>query len=131
MSSLPLAAPPPLADPGVTLEQMQDYLAVSGDVNPLHEIPDLAQRIGMDGIPVPGMLIMGRIAAYLAAWPALASMVKLTAKFTSPVLLYTPLELSARIARQPGPQSKTAILRVLVKQDGRIAVIAESEIVLR
>ncbi len=126
----PLEAPAPVALPAFTKAGMQAYLAVSGDVNPLHGEPELAARIGLEGLPVPGMLAMAAIANYIADWPHGKTTLRLGARFTAPVYVGAELTISARIVRQPTATSPNPILRVVATQNGRIAVFAEAEVKL-
>ena len=125
-----LEAPAPGVLPPFTQASMEAYLAVSGDVNPLHVEPDLAERLGLDGLPVPGMLVMAAIANYLAQWPRCRTTKRLGARFTTPVYVDSELAISARIVRHPSNDQPNPVFRVVVTQNAKIAVFAEAELEL-
>ncbi len=131
MTELPaFDVPAPLEIAAFTLEAMKAYLDVSGDVNPLHADPDLAARIGLAGIPIPGMLMMAKIADYVASWPRCEETLKLDARFIAPIYVGDAITLAARLARRPSEAQPHPILRIIATQTERLVIVAEAKLAL-
>jgi acyl dehydratase len=113
----------------VSQAQVDAYLLASGDDNPLHSDLELARRAGLVGIPVPGMMVMGLAAQYLAQWPSCQMVIKLSARFVSPVLVGHGLTIEGRIAAVDA-KARDAVVRLTASQNGTIAVLAEAKILL-
>jgi len=105
---------------GVPARWVADYAAASGDDNPLHELDD-----GGNGV-VQGMLVAALLERYaLEAYPN-ETLLEMTVRFTSPVLIDQPLTLRLR----EGPSrdldgQRIRKVRGLVESAGRLALIAE------
>ncbi|MCB1404707.1 MAG: hypothetical protein KDK01_00200 [Rhodobacteraceae bacterium] len=102
------------------------YLAASGDDNPLHRLPDLAQAAGYSDILVPGMLIMGQMAEALQAWPTCAAIDWILCRFVDPVVVGTALRCEGRIlAADP---SGGVVVRLTAGVGRRYSVVCEAVI---
>ncbi|MBZ0217973.1 MAG: MaoC family dehydratase [Fimbriimonadaceae bacterium] len=117
---------PLLAIPVITQDQINAYLSASGDDNPLHTDPELARRIGLDGIPIPGMLVMALVSKFVQQWCYCRTVSKLTTRFISPVIVDGGIIIEARVVALD-VASHRAILRITVAQNGKVAAMAEAE----
>lgn len=102
-------------------EQARLYAAAANDPNPLHEDPRLAQRLGLEVIPVPGMLVMGLIAEWTSDWPVVLS--HLSVRFLRPMGGQDYLLAAARVAAR---SDAVATLRLSVKNGPHLAVLGEA-----
>jgi len=109
---------------------IERYLEAAGDDNPLHRDPELARRAGLAGIPVPGMLLMGLVADRVRNWEWCGRIIKLTARFTSPLIVGTGATIEARVVAIDETAGR-ATLRVTMASAGQIAVMAEALVALR
>jgi acyl dehydratase len=101
------------------------YALASGDDNPLHVDPAIAAKAGLARPPVHGMLLMGCIEPYLAAWRPGARIQKLSGKFIKPVLVGETIEISGKVVQ--AADDKPAVLRLMIRRaDGEIACLAET-----
>src|SRR5258705_13729852 len=64
---------PPLTKGPVTDTQLVRYSGASGDFNPIHTVPKVAQMVGLDGVIAHGMLIMGFGGQFLTDWAGVGS----------------------------------------------------------
>ncbi|MCC6904242.1 MAG: dehydratase, partial [Anaerolineae bacterium] len=53
----------------------------SGDFNPIHTVPEVAQSVGLDGIIAHGMLIMGFAGQMLSDWAGPRSLRRFKVRF--------------------------------------------------
>jgi acyl dehydratase len=102
------------------------YLQASLDPNPLHSDADLARQAGFSDIIVPGMLVLGQMAAVLAAWPNCEQITALMGRFVEPVTLGTLLRFEGRVVAMT-PEGRL-VLRLTAGQGRRYHVIAEAVI---
>lgn len=56
----------PLEKPAFTVEQLREYAAASGDSNPIHLDPAVAEEAGFDSVIVHGMLSAAYLADHIA-----------------------------------------------------------------
>ena len=105
------------------------YLQASLDPNPLHRDAGLARQAGFSDILVPGMLVLGQMAAVLADWPHCAQITALMGRFVEPVTLGTPLRLEGRVVAMT-PEGRL-VLRLTAGQGRRYHVIGEAVIEAR
>lgn len=89
------------------------YASASGDDNPLHSDPSVAQRAKLPGMPIHGMLIMGSFEAYLERWRPGLRVRKISQKFIRPVFVGAGFEISGKVVQAQGP----IVLRLTVKDD--------------
>jgi acyl dehydratase len=59
---------PELTKDPVTETQLVRYSGASGDFNPIHTVPSVAQSVGLDGVIAHGMLIMAFGGQMLTDW---------------------------------------------------------------
>ena len=57
----------PLGKEPVTRVQLVQYAGASGDFNPIHWDPEVAEQMGLGGVIAHGMLSMGFLGQYAAA----------------------------------------------------------------
>jgi len=117
--------------PGIDLphadhEVIAAYLAASGDDNPLHRDPHVAQSAGYEDILVPGLLVMAQMAEYLAAWPRCQEIAQLQCRFVEPVPVGTRLRCDGRIVAT-APAGLT-VVRLTAGQGRRILILGEATI---
>lgn len=108
-------------------EEIAAYLAVSGDDNPIHVDPDLAQRTGLAGVPVPGMLVMGIIGDMIENWTSTEKVRRLSVSFVAPTLLDGDLTVRGKVVALD-EQKRTAVIRVTALQSGALTAMGEAEI---
>jgi acyl dehydratase len=112
---------------GLLATEIAEYAAVSGDNNPVHTDPLVAQNAGLEGIPVQGMFVMAIVANNLGKWPHCKSIRKLTIRFVAPALAAHEMTLTAKVMVAK-PQHQTAILRVFLHQRDKVIAMGEAEI---
>lgn len=59
---------PELTKEPITETQLVRYAGASGDFNPIHTVPRVAQSVGLDGVIAHGMLIMGFGGQLITGW---------------------------------------------------------------
>ena len=108
-------------------QAMHAYLAVSGDVNPLHTDEALARAAGLSGVPVPGMMVTGLFGELLGDWQSDAVIKRLSTSFAAPILVEGELRLGGRVVAVD-EAAATAIVRLTARQAGKVCVLGEAEI---
>lgn len=116
--------------PLVGQEAVNAYLVAAGDDNPLHREPEIARQFGLEGVPVPGMLVMAQLARCAANWPHFGGVLRLSARFVRPVLIGADLAVGGRVVAIE-PAAGEAVIRVTAKQAGKITVLGEVKVRLR
>ncbi|MHA6297940.1 MaoC/PaaZ C-terminal domain-containing protein [Devosia sp. CAU 1758] len=101
--------------------QAQGYAVAANDPNPLHQDPTLARALGLDAVPVPGMLIMGLIAEWAQDWPVTVK--QLNVRFLAPIGETEQLVAQARVAAE---KDEMATIRISVKNGTRLTVLGEA-----
>jgi acyl dehydratase len=115
---------------GISADALIPYLEQSGDDNPLHRDPAVAESIGLPAIPVPGQFVVVMIERYLNAWDQGDRIERVRVQFVSPVFVDRPTAFSARIvAVREGPS--IAVIRIRVLQASRLAAVGEAHIRMR
>jgi acyl dehydratase len=108
------------------------YAEVSGDTNPLHLDPQLAQAAGLAAPPVHGMLLLASFEAALRDWRPDLRIERLSGKFTQPVLEGEAVTLSGRVVRASGGEKPQILMRLLATGTSRApAVVGEAVLVPR
>lgn len=64
---------PELSKGPITEIQLVRYSGASGDFNPIHTVPRVAQMVGLDGVIAHGMLIMAFGGQFLTDWAGAGS----------------------------------------------------------
>lgn len=59
---------PELSKGPITETQLVRYSGASGDFNPIHSVPKVAQMVGLDGVIAHGMLIMAYAGQLITDW---------------------------------------------------------------
>ena len=59
---------PELSKGPITETQLVRYSGASGDFNPIHTVPKVAQMVGLEGVIAHGMLIMAYAGQLLTDW---------------------------------------------------------------
>ena len=114
---------------GIPTEALLPYLEQSGDDNLLHRDPAVAASIGLPAIPVPGQLVMAIIESYLGATAPGIPIGRLAVQFVSPIFVNGSLDISGRVVAMRD-EGRSAVVRIRVAQDGRLAVVGEALISL-
>ena len=109
--------------------EIAKYADASGDNNPVHTDQQLAKSVGLDDVPVQGMLLMALINNYLEDWKHHSATRKLSVRFVAPALANQDLKITARIV-VADERNQTAILRVLMFQAEKMVVMGEAEIAI-
>lgn len=109
------------------MDELRRYAEASGDSNPIHLDVELAQKAGLPGAPVHGMLLMSRFIPALAAWRPDLSIIRLSAKFIRPVYVGETGEFSGRVAQVSKGDPTTFLLRLMMHNEKReLAMLAEA-----
>jgi len=58
------------------------YSGASGDFNPIHTVPRIAQEVGLDGIIAHGMLIMACAGQMIDAWAGVGALRRFKVRFS-------------------------------------------------
>ncbi len=87
----------------LTREDLRRYAEASGDHNPIHLDDAVAREFGLaDGVIAHGMLVMGRLAAYVQWALEGSDPTAFRVRFRSPVRPGVPLVLSGRVVSADG-----------------------------
>ncbi len=70
----------------VTETQLVRYSGASGDFNPIHTVPKVAQMVGLDGVIAHGMLIMAFAGQLLTDWAGPGSVRQIKVRFSGMTL---------------------------------------------
>lgn len=73
---------PELTKGPITASQLVRYSGASGDFNPIHTVPEIAQSVGLDGIIAHGMLIMALGGQLLTRWAGAGSVRRYKVRFS-------------------------------------------------
>lgn len=66
----------------ITETQLVRYSGASGDFNPIHTVPRVAESVGLDGVIAHGMLTMAFAGQLLTEWAGDGSVSKLKVRFS-------------------------------------------------
>jgi acyl dehydratase len=72
---------PELVKP-ITQVQLVRYAGASGDFNPIHTVPEVAQSVGLPGTIAHGMLIMAFAGQMLTDWAGVGAVRDLNVRFS-------------------------------------------------
>jgi len=72
---------PSLTTAPITETQLVRYSGASGDFNPIHTVPRVAEAAGLDGVIAHGMLVMGLVGRAITAWIGLAPLRQFGVRF--------------------------------------------------
>jgi acyl dehydratase len=73
---------PALTKGPITDTQLVRYSGASGDFNPIHTVPKIAQMVGLDGVIAHGMLIMAFGGQFLTDWAGVGSVRQYKVRFS-------------------------------------------------
>lgn len=103
----------------VTVEQIQQYAAASGDRNPIHVDEVFARAAGLPGVIAHGMLTMAFANQLITDWLGDRSMVKrLQGRFAGMVLPGDELSCSATVASKDEAARRVVINVTVANQRG-------------
>jgi acyl dehydratase len=71
----------PLTTDPITETQLIRYAGASGDFNPIHTVPHLAEQAGLGGVIAHGMLVMGLVGRAITGWVGLAPLRQFGVRF--------------------------------------------------
>ena len=107
-----------------TAADLAAYAVASGDDNPLHRDPAVAEQAGLAAPPIHGMLIMAQLEPYLRAWRPGLPVQKMATKFVEPVLIGETFEITGKVVQaQPG---QPAVVRLTVRRATAVVALAEA-----
>ena len=112
---------------GVSQAEVEQYALVSGDGNPIHTDPKLANKAGLDDLPVQGMFVMAMVATYLENWSFCQHINDLNIRFVKPTLINRDIIFSARVVSVSQDQGQS-ILRITVHQDDQMVAMGEADV---
>ncbi len=72
---------PPLTTGPITETQLVRYAGASGDFNPIHTVPHVAEQAGLGGVIAHGMLVMGLVGRAVTGWVGLAPLRQFGVRF--------------------------------------------------
>jgi acyl dehydratase len=73
---------PSLTSAPITETQLVRYAGASGDFNPIHTVPHVAEAAGLGGVIAHGMLVMGLVGRAITAWVGVAPLRQFGVRFT-------------------------------------------------
>lgn len=73
---------PELTKGPLTETQLVRYSGASGDFNPIHSVPRIAETVGLDGVIAHGMLIMAFGGQFLTDWAGPGSVRRYKVRFS-------------------------------------------------
>jgi acyl dehydratase len=73
---------PSLTAAPITETQLVRYAGASGDFNPIHTVPHLAEAAGLGGVIAHGMLVMGLVGRAITTWIGVAPLRRFGVRFT-------------------------------------------------
>jgi acyl dehydratase len=73
---------PSLTTAPITETQLVRYSGASGDFNPIHTVPHIAEAAGLGGVIGHGMLVMGLVGRAITAWVGVAALRQFGVRFT-------------------------------------------------
>lgn len=73
---------PDLVKGPITQQQLVRYSGASGDFNPIHTVPHIAEQVGLDGTIAHGMLIMAFAGQSLTDWAGADAVKQIKVRFT-------------------------------------------------
>lgn len=73
---------PSLTAAPITETQLVRYAGASGDFNPIHTVPHIAEATGLGGVIAHGMLVMGLVGRAITAWVGVAPLRQFGVRFT-------------------------------------------------
>jgi acyl dehydratase len=103
-----------------TSGDLASYAELSGDTNPLHLDPKLAQRAGLAAPPVHGMLLFAAFEPALHDWRPDLRIERLSGRFTQAVLQGEPVTLSGRVVRTSGGDKPQLLVRLIANTTSRV-----------
>ena len=109
--------------------RIRRYASASLDDNPLHADPAIARSVGLEGLIVPGMMVMGQFARAAMAWRPDLTITRLYGAFLQPLPAGSRIILSGRTATSsPDREGERVILRVFAaSEQGDLIVVGEIE----
>ncbi|MDQ0392265.1 MaoC family dehydratase [Labrys monachus] len=117
---------PPLTVGPITRAQVEAFAAVSGDGNPLHVNPALAGKVGLDAVPVHGMLLVAFLHDAARHYRPKGTITGLATRFMAPVPVGERLEISGRVVKAAGRRDPLVMRLFVSIAGGALACIAEA-----
>ena len=91
---------PRLTKGPLTHTQLVRYSGASGDFNPIHTVPEIAQQAGLDGLISHGMLIMAYAGQVVTEWLGADAMRKFKVRFKGMTALDDVLTCSGEVTEK-------------------------------
>ncbi|WP_269582976.1 MaoC family dehydratase [Roseibium sp. Sym1] len=115
--------------PGLSAAEIADYSSVSGDDNPVHTDRQLANDLGLEDVPVQGMLLMALANSYIENWQYCETLRKLSMRFVHPALANRSLRIAGKVMVS-NREEQTAIVRVMLFQEDKLVAMGDANITL-
>ncbi len=108
---------------------LERYAIVSGDGNPLHLDPKVAQAAGLPDTPVHGLLMMSCFEPYILDWHPALFIARLSCKFLNPVFAGEGIRLFGRVVSRRDSPRPELILRLIARAPrDSLAMVAEATV---
>ena len=121
---------PPVTFGPVTRTDLVRYAGASGDFNPLHHDPDVAQAAGFPDVIAHGMYTAGLVGAAIERRWGQAALHAYRTRFRSPVRPGDTLTLSAEAVTRDAATGVAEVSLAVRRQDGEVVMTAEARILL-
>jgi acyl dehydratase len=116
--------PAPETTPPITMAQVMDFAAASGDSNLVHLSEEAARAAGLAGPVLHGMIVAGRFEMFVERMHGY-EIAELQVRFIRPVPVGSALTIAARPLDVSGPQHH---IRLLATIEGVLVAIAEARL---
>ncbi len=124
---------PDLIKGPVTEMQLVRYTGASGDFNPIHTVPKVAQMVGLPGVIAHGMLIMAFAGQAITDWAGPGSVRRFKVRFSGMTLPGETLVCHAQVTGKSEEEGQGIIhgrVTVKGKDDDSLKLKGEFSVVL-
>lgn len=124
---------PSLVKGPVIATQLVRYSGASGDFNPIHTVPEIAQQVGLPGLIAHGMLVMAWAGQTLTEWAGPGSLRHFKVRFTDMTHLNETVVCEAKVTDKSQQDGETVVsgkLTVKGQADGSQKIKGEFTVVL-
>ena len=122
---------PELVKGPISPSQLVRYSGASGDFNPIHTVPEVAVKVGLDGIIAHGMLTMAYAGQLLTDWAGPEAIKRLKVRFSGMTVPGESLVARGRITKIDHEQGLvTGRLTVKGKDDDSMKLKGEFTVAL-
>lgn len=103
----------------VTRADLVAYAVASGDHNPIHQDPVVADSVGLPGVIAHGMYTMALAARAVSTWYPGAEVVSFGCKFTSPVVVPAEGGVEVEVTGEATEADGLTTVKLTVTCDGQ------------